>query len=118
MNWPDTIERHYKAVWKQDGTVCPFTTGPIDKLPPEFCVLEFPPSGDGRSVWTHATRCMSNMIEKFRVDLHMFSNIESVKLVELLYAVSFSIKVEGTSASGIPRTSANTGFVIRNVLAG
>ena len=83
MELRDHIRRHYENIWISRATVKYFYKGPIHKLNPDFCVLEFPPAGN-QNVWTYATCCMSTEREGRRIELHLFSATQDATLIELL----------------------------------
>jgi hypothetical protein len=79
----DLIKTHYTAFWNVTGTRSPFDRGPIHQLPPDFCVLEFPPHGD-----RNATCCMSQAGDNRPIELHVFSPRQTDEVAELLYATA------------------------------
>jgi hypothetical protein len=88
MNYKNEIENHYKSIWGDNYTPRYWYKGPIHKLNPDFCILEFTPSSS-QSMWIYATCCMSNLNnDKNQVELHLFSSEQDHSLIELLTAVA------------------------------
>lgn len=83
MTWKQIIENHYLKIWGISGKDCNFSAGPIHQLPNDFAVIVYPPHR-GRTMWTYATRCMSQIDDKVPLELHMFSANASNDIVELL----------------------------------
>lgn len=83
----DAIKLHYATQWRTNPVVKTWNTGPIGELPPGFCVLEFAPT-QARQMWTYATCCMSQRSDPRRVELHLFSPIQTDVHVELLTVVA------------------------------
>jgi hypothetical protein len=83
LDWRTVIAEHYRDVWGVDGQVCRFAKGPIAELPADFAVLRFPPR-PGRTMWTYATRCMSQAADQAPLELHLFSPRADDGLAELL----------------------------------
>lgn len=91
LDWRNVIAGHYRDVWGVDGQTCRFESrierGPIGELPADFAILRFPPRA-GRTMWTYATRCMSQPGDAEPVELHLFSPRAEEGLVELLTATA------------------------------
>lgn len=87
MSWTEAISTHYTKNWNVQPAVCRFRRGAVYELPKEFKVLAFPPHS-GRPLWTYATCGMSLPSDKNPVELHIFSYVQSEKIVELLFAIS------------------------------
>lgn len=82
----EDIQLHYERVWNGKGVSKYWYKGPIEKLSPDFCVLEFEPT-KSKSMWRYATCCMSSMSDDSPIELHMFSSVQDRGLIELLTAV-------------------------------
>jgi hypothetical protein len=87
------LDAHYHRVWGTAGTACAFSEGPTYQLPADFRVLRLPPHG-GRTVWTYATRGMSQPGEARPIELHMFAPRETTEVVELLFATAHFHRTE------------------------
>lgn len=83
MTWSDKIADHYEDVWDRRGTRCAFVKGPVEDLGPNFQIRKYPPNAD-RSMWTFATCGMSNANDSRPIELHIFSPVDSLEIVELL----------------------------------
>ncbi len=81
------IAEHYAAVWSNMSEEKRWDRGPVSELPASFRVLEFPPSAS-RTCWTYATCCMSQPDDASRLELHLFSPIQSPEHVELLTVIA------------------------------
>ncbi|WP_197529632.1 suppressor of fused domain protein [Botrimarina mediterranea] len=81
------LRLHYEQQWSNNATVRSWDHGPTGQLPPEFCVLEFPPS-QTRSMWTYATCCMSQANDKNPIEIHLFSDVQANAHVELLTVIA------------------------------
>lgn len=84
----EIVLSHYETVWKNTPQVYLWDKGPIEKMPINFRVLEFPPTED-RSMWTYATNGMGSITDAISIEIHIFSSKKDVGLVELLFAVSY-----------------------------
>lgn len=82
-NYCEKLKDHYSKIWGNSPVIKKLMKGPVQDLPQEFGILEFPPTLS-RHMWTYATCCMSQPEDKELLELHMFSPIQSEKLVELL----------------------------------
>lgn len=87
MNWTKIIETHYAQNWRVNPEVCVFEKGPTIDLPMGFKVLLFPPHA-GRSMWTYATCNMSQSQDAVPIEIHLFSPIPDIGIVELLFAIA------------------------------
>lgn len=87
FDYSERIRRHYESGWSNKGKPCTLTQGPVDELPREFHVLEFPPS-ERRSMWTYATCGMSQPDDSSRIEVHLHAPAQSPSHVELLTAIS------------------------------
>jgi hypothetical protein len=93
MSWREEIQKHYESVWRNKAILSLFSNGPISELPADFAVLKFPPTRD-RSMWTFATCCMSAPYDSSPIELHVFSEIDSDEIVELLYVIAHYHRIE------------------------
>lgn len=87
MDYCDYIQHHYESKWSSTPIRCTWRKGPIHELPSHFRILRFAPTPK-RTMWTYATCCMSMPTDTSPVELHLFSNVESDSLVELLAVVA------------------------------
>jgi hypothetical protein len=87
MEYREAVQKHYESVWDNEGENKYWYKGPIQKLDPDFSILEFAPSTK-RQMYTYATCCMSNKDDESPIELHMFSSTQDHTLVELLTAVA------------------------------
>jgi hypothetical protein len=82
------IAQHYEQEWSTPMAEVPFTRGPIDELPRDFGILVSPPH-HRRTMWTYATKCLSQRDDTVALELHMFSaHRDDDTLAELLVACS------------------------------
>jgi Suppressor of fused protein (SUFU) len=88
MSSTEEIQLHYESIWKNRGEPRYWYKGPVNKLYPDFCILEFKPT-ESRKMWTYATCCMSSPDDKSPIELHIFSLIKNEGLIELLTAVAY-----------------------------
>jgi hypothetical protein len=79
---------HYRKCWAIEPNGYLWERGPIQNLPFEFRVLEFPPFGS-RNMWTYATCCMSDLSCANPIELHIFSRNKDEGLIELLTAITY-----------------------------
>lgn len=82
-----TIQKHYASSWGETFTEKQVRTGRYQELPAEFRILEFPPTDD-RGMWSYGTVAMSQPLDPKRLELHMFSRVQSDAVAELLYIVA------------------------------
>jgi hypothetical protein len=87
MSFRNLIVKHYEDNWNNHSVPKVWSKGPVEELPPDFCVLEFPPSKT-RTMWTYATCCMSQPDDDQPLELHLFSPITDDLHVELLTVVA------------------------------
>lgn len=87
MKFVREIQKHYEDQWGEPPEFCQWSKGPIHEMPENFRVLKFPPT-PGRDVWTYATCGMSNQPDSNRIELHLFSPVETESHVELLTFVA------------------------------
>lgn len=59
---------------------------PVSRLPPSFCVLEFPLM-ESKGAWIYATCCMSEETESEPLELFLYSPVQSELHVELLTVI-------------------------------
>jgi hypothetical protein len=78
---------HYATVWANHPIQRRWDKGPVLDLGPDFCVLEFSPTGATRTMWTYATCCMSQPEDADPIELHLFSPTQCDLHVELLAAI-------------------------------
>jgi len=88
MKYQERIIDHYKRVWSNQSNPYFWDKGPIEKLPHDFRILEFPPTSN-RQMWTYATCSMSQPEDKSPIELHIFSSVQDTSLVELLTTVVY-----------------------------
>jgi hypothetical protein len=81
------ILKHYENIWRVEGKPKYWYKGPLNRLDPDFYVLEFSPA-PGRTMWTYATCGMSSQTDDNRLELHLFSSTQDETLVELLTIVA------------------------------
>src|ERR1700743_1030221 len=86
--YQQTIIDHYITNWHVEPNPYLWDKGPIEKLPFDFRVLEFPPTGR-RNMWTYATCGMSQPLDENPIELHLFSSKQDVTIVELLTALTY-----------------------------
>ena len=85
----EKIVEHYKKNWSdQNPNIKIWEKGPMQKLKPDFCILEFPPY-DSREMWTYATCGMSSLDSGQPIEIHLFSSRRDDNLVELLTLVAY-----------------------------
>jgi hypothetical protein len=101
MTYQEKIINHYQRTWQNKYSLYLLDKGPINRLPLDFRVLEFPPS-EKRNMWTYATCCMSNKEDTSPIELHIFSSFRDEGLIELLTAVTFFHR--NTSLLGLNHT--------------
>jgi len=87
-SYKDGIIMHCENIWQSKCSIHTWGKGPINKLPSEFGILEFPPTSN-RDMWTYLTCCMSQPNDQIGLELHLFSSIQDLKLVELLTTVAY-----------------------------
>jgi hypothetical protein len=87
QRFSDELIAHYIACWGGEPVVRRREHGPFWELPAAFCVLEFAPSR-ARGMWTYATCCMSLPTDEQRIELHLFSPVQSERHGELLTVVA------------------------------
>jgi len=97
----DLIVDHYKEIWKNEPKYYLWDKGPVEKLPSDFRVLEFPPA-DSKNTWTYATSGMSAGSSKASIELHIFSACRDNSIVELLTAACYYH--HNTSSVGLNHT--------------
>ncbi|GET24695.1 suppressor of fused domain protein [Prolixibacter sp. NT017] len=88
IDYKTSIRAHYESFWKAKATEKRWLDGPYQKLPNEFCILEFEPT-ERRKMWTYATCCMSQMDDKNPIELHLFSKEKDDTYIELLTIVAY-----------------------------
>jgi hypothetical protein len=82
------VEAHYAARWGDPIARVRWNRGPIDDLPPDFCVLTFRLATD---VTVFATRCTSQPADDARLEIHALcrsGDASRSDLVEILTAVA------------------------------
>ena len=83
----DLVIKHYERIWGCSHKIKKWENGPMLNLFKDFCILEYPPTSK-RKMWIYATCGMSSMGEKNPIELHIFSAIQDIHLLELLTAIS------------------------------
>ena len=78
-----SIRHHYEMNWSNAADVLQHDRGPIIELPPDFCVLRFPPTGR-RTLFTYATCGMSIPGDSERLEVFILSPTVDDSLVELM----------------------------------
>jgi Suppressor of fused protein (SUFU) len=86
--YQNQIMRHYESIWEGKSNIYLWDKGNFQKLPNNFRVLEFPPNKK-RDMWTYATCCMSQEKDESKVEVHVFSLVQDVSIIELLTALAF-----------------------------
>lgn len=83
----EAIEAHYARAWHPPANRIRWDRGPIDDLPEDFCVLVIPRTSD---IWAFATRCMSQITDAERLELHVLARPGSdpLAIAELLVSVA------------------------------
>jgi Suppressor of fused protein (SUFU) len=97
--FPDEQIAHYVACWGGEPVVKRWERGPFWDLRAAFAVLEFAP-GRARNMWTYATCAMSLPSDPERLELHLFSPVQSEQHVELLTAVAHYHRTEASLGLG------------------
>jgi len=92
-SYAKALVEHYETVWANTGTPVQWERGPRGDLPPEFAILELPPTSD-RTMWTYATVCMSQLADERLIELHLFAPQSSPDHVELLTAIAHYHRTE------------------------
>lgn len=86
--YQEEIINHYKSCWKNEPKIYLWDKGPIEKLPFEFRVLEFPPNRE-RDMWTYSTCGLSQATDNDPIELHIFSSTQDNQLIELLTTIAY-----------------------------
>ena len=82
--YTEKLREHYESFFSARGEEIRWTRGPIDKLHPDFYVLEMGPSGN-RDMWTYATIGMSlDRNDNNLIELLTYSPIKDISRAELL----------------------------------
>lgn len=90
LTYAETIDRHYERNWSAPINAIRWTKGPIDDLPNDFRILVVNRAAD---MMAFATRCMSQLADKERLEIHWLCRPDHVgraDLVEILTAVAHS----------------------------
>ena len=87
-NYKNKIMEHYQNNWSSKFNVLDWEKGQRSGVYGEFRVIEIPPF-DQRNMWTYATCCMSSCEDKLPIELHIFSKVKNIALVELLTAIAY-----------------------------
>lgn len=90
---------HYERNWPRQYSVKRHSHGPIHELPATFRVLEFASTTE-RDMWAYATACMSLPEDERKLELHLFSPVQSGGHVELLTAIAHYHRTGATLALG------------------
>jgi Suppressor of fused protein (SUFU) len=88
QSYYDEVLAHCQKCWEIEPNIYLWDKGPIQNLPFEFRILEFPISAS-RDMWTYATCCMSDLNYENPIELHIFSPDKDEGLVELLTTVTY-----------------------------
>ena len=81
------LQRHLESHWQTPGRRIRWELGPVEKLHPDFRVVEFEPDGK-YDCWVYATLGMSLGLTGEAVELHMFAPRADMDVVELLVAAA------------------------------
>jgi len=87
-NLENKIIDHYKINWNNLPKIETWDNEKINEKISGFKVLEFSPTSE-RDMWTYATCGMSTLEEENPIELHIFSQTQDKKMVELLTVVAF-----------------------------
>ncbi|WP_316820514.1 suppressor of fused domain protein [Pedobacter gandavensis] len=87
------IINHYSSIWGGDFQEKKWLKGPIMRVAPHFCVLEYKPY-PSRKMWTYATCCMSTNTHQAPIEVHIFSSVQDDSIIELLSEVCYYHNVE------------------------
>jgi hypothetical protein len=101
MSLQHSIIEHYISNWQTEPNVYLYDKGPIQKLPFDFRVLEFPPTS-ARDYWIYSTCCMSQPSDVKPIELHILSSHQSKDLIELLTSLAYYHRT--TSILGLNHT--------------
>ena len=85
-NYVQNIKEHYERLWGASESEY-WDKGPLRELPRRFSVLRFEPRAK-RRLWTYATCGMSLPSDSMPLELHIYSQRENRRLVELLAVVT------------------------------
>ena len=84
---------HCRRHWRAEPAVLRHSHGPVQELPREFRVLEFPPT-ENRSMWAYATCCMGLTSDYKPIELCLYSPVQEKLHVELLTVVAHYHRTE------------------------
>ena len=80
----DSLRKHYEEFYGVKGTRRDWTIGPVEKLHPDFYILEFAPNKT-HNMWTYLTIGMSlDRTDDNLIELFVYSPEQNESLVELL----------------------------------
>jgi hypothetical protein len=122
----DELVAHYVACWGGEPVVKRWEHGPFWEMPAVFSVLEFSP-GRERKMWTYATCAMSLPADDARLELHLFSPVQSERHVEMLTVVAHYHRTGSRLGLGhtvnfgrpwLPQSSCDHGLISRPYLDG
>ena len=82
-SYVEGLQAHYARVFGAAGTPRKWSRGPVANLPPDFCVLEHPPTEKTFS-WVYATCAMSPASDSPRLEAHLLAPTADDAHVELL----------------------------------
>lgn len=77
------LRRHYEAVWGRPAQPCVMPRNPTSSMPGAFSIVKFAP-GSADGLWVYATVGMSRLRAGRPIELHMFSQVESAEIAEVL----------------------------------
>jgi len=83
----EAVTEHYQRHWRADPAVLRHSHGPVQELPCEFRVLEFPPT-ENRSMWAYATCGMGLASDAKPIELYLYSPVQEKLHVELLTVIA------------------------------
>ena len=88
FTYQQAIQDHYTKVWSTPTDTVRWNKGPVDALPEDFRVLVIRRSPE---MTAYATRCMSQPMDKERLEIHLLTHAEQKHqpdLVEILTSVA------------------------------
>jgi hypothetical protein len=90
-DYEQALVAHYEASWGPARQRLRVGEGPLWEMPPDYAVLQFPPGlqtgahpGRRGRGWTYATCGMSQPGEHPQVEIFIDSDLESLRIVEIL----------------------------------
>lgn len=84
IDYCEALVKHYEKHFQMSGNIKKLRKGPIEKLNPEFFILEIPPN-IRFAAWTYLTVGMSlNRNDENLIECFVYSPVQSDRMVELL----------------------------------